>query len=148
MSMTAQTNGKVESLKGELAIVLMMPQRSPSRYSLPLFPVLPLKTRNEPVRIPVLNTLDAKPGDLVELTETSSFMIQLSSIQYGIPSIGFIGGLVAGYYFHPQTLPFPLEIYQFLLGLGGLILGGFIGFKWAKALASRPEKFYRMERVL
>jgi hypothetical protein len=148
MSITAQTNGKVESIQGDYAIILMLPQRSPSRYSLPIFPVLPLKTRNEPVKIPVLNTLNAKPGDLIELTETSSFLIKLSSIQYGIPGICFIGGLLAGYYFHPVTLPFPLELYQFILGLGGLLLGGFIGFKWSKLLASKPEKFYRMERVL
>lgn len=148
MSLTAQTNGKVETLEGNHAIVLMMPQRSPSRYSLPLFPIIPLKTRNEPVRIPVLNDLDAKPGDLVELTETSSFLIQLSAIQYGIPGVGFIGGLLTGYYFHPQSLSIPLELYQFFLGLGGLILGGYVGFKWAAFLASKPEKFYRMERVL
>jgi|GEM_PF-3264806 len=148
MSLTAQTNGKVETLEGKNAIILMLPQRAPSRYSLPIFPVMPLKTRNEPVRIPVPNTLRAKPGDLIELTETSSFLIKLSAIQYGIPGIGFIGGLLTGYFFHPQTLPFPLELYQFLLGLGGLIFGGFFGFTWAKALASKPEKFYRMERVL
>lgn len=148
MSMTAQSNGKVETLEGNYAIVLMQPQRAPSRYSLPLFPVLPLKSRNEPVRIPVRNDLDAKPGDLVELTETSSFMIQLSAIQYGIPGLGFIAGLIIGYIFHPQSLAIPLELYQFFLGLGGLVLGGYIGFKWAKALASKPEKFFRMERVL
>jgi hypothetical protein len=148
MSLTAQANGKVESLKGNYAIILMMPQRSPSRYSLPLFPVIPLKTRNEPVRIPVLNDLGAKPGDLVELAETSSFLIKLSAIQYGIPGLGFITGLLTGYVLHPQYLAIPLELYQFLLGLGGLILGGYIGYKWAKALASKPDKFYRMERVL
>ncbi|MCD6235063.1 MAG: SoxR reducing system RseC family protein [Candidatus Marinimicrobia bacterium] len=148
MSLTAQTNGKVESLEGDFAIVLMQPQRSPSRYSLPLFPVLPLKTRNEPVHIPVPNDLDAKPGDLVELTETSSFLIQLSAIQYGIPGLGFVTGLLIGYFLHPQSLSMPLELYQFFLGLGGLVLGGFIGYKWAKSLASKPEKFYRMERVL
>jgi len=148
MSLTAQTNGKVESLEGDFAIVLMQPQRSPSRYPLPLFPVLPLKTRNEPVHIPVPNDLDAKPGDLVELTETSSFLIQLSAIQYGIPGLGFVTGLLIGYFLHPQSLSMPLELYQFFLGLGGLVLGGFIGYKWAKSLASKPEKFYRMERVL
>lgn len=148
MSITAQTNGKVVYIEGENAIILMLPQRSPSRYSLPIFPVMPLKSRNEPVRIPVPNTMNLKPGDLVELTETSSFLIKLSAIQYGIPGIGFIGGLVAGYFFHPQSIPFPLEVYQFLLGLGGLILTGFTGYKWAKVLASKPENFYRIERVL
>ncbi|HAE86964.1 TPA: hypothetical protein DCG86_02950 [Candidatus Marinimicrobia bacterium] len=148
MSMTAQSNGKVETLDGNYAIVLMQPQRAPSRYSLALFPVMPLKARNEPVRIPVRNDLDAKPGDLVELSETSSFLIQLSAIQYGIPGLGFIAGLLTGYVLHPQSLAIPLELYQFLLGLGGLILGGYIGYKWAKNLASKPEKFYRMERVL
>ena len=148
MSITAQTNGKVVSIEGDNAIILMLPQRSPTRYSLPIFPVMPLKSRNEPVRIPVPNTMNLKPGDLVELTETSSFLIKLSAIQYGIPGIGFIGGLVAGYFFHPQSLPFPLEVYQFLLGLGGLILGGFTGYRWAIVLASKPENFYRIERVL
>lgn len=119
---------------------------------LPLFPPplsrSSLKTRNEPVHIPVPNDLDAKPGDLVELTETSSFLIQLSAIQYGIPGLGFVTGLLIGYFLHPQSLSMPLELYQFFLGLGGLVLGGFIGYKWAKSLASKPEKFYRMERVL
>lgn len=148
MSITAQTNGKVESIEGNYAIILMLPQRSPSRYSLPILPVIPLKTRNEPVRIPVPNTLNAKPGDLIELTEMSSFLLKLSSIQYGVPGMGFIGGLIAGYFFHPQSLPFPMEVYQFFLGLGGLISGGFISYKWSKKLASKPEKFYRMERIL
>ncbi|MDD5582151.1 MAG: SoxR reducing system RseC family protein [Candidatus Marinimicrobia bacterium] len=148
MAITAQTNAKVESLDGHYAIVLVLPQRSPSHYSLPLFPVKPLKERNKPVKIPVLNELNAKPGDLVELTETSSFLIKLSTLQYGIPGIGFIGGLLAGYFFRPHTLSFPVELYQFILGLIGLIAGGFIGYYWAKMLASKPEKFYRMEKIL
>ena len=55
MSITAQTNGKVVYIEGENAIILMLPQRSPSRYSLPIFPVMPLKSRNEPVRLSLIH---------------------------------------------------------------------------------------------
>jgi len=86
------------------------------------------------------NTIDAKIGDRVAVSEASNILLKLSFLQYGLPLIGFLLGIVIATQLNIKLQP--VELYQFLCGLFGLGFAGIISYLIIKRMAKKPEKLY------
>jgi len=91
------------------------------------------------------NTIDAKVGDRVSISEASNILLKLSFLQYGLPLIGFLLGIVIGTQI-PIKLQ-PVEFYQFLCGLFGLGLAGLISFLIIKGMAKKPDNYFKFVKI-
>ncbi len=91
------------------------------------------------------NTIDAKVGDCVAISETSNILLKVSYIQYGLPLIGFMLGVIFGTQIQIQWQP--VEFFQFLCGLIGLGLAGLISYLIIKRMAKKPGKFFKFKRI-
>ena len=91
------------------------------------------------------NTIDAKIGDRVAISEASNILLKLSFLQYGLPLIGFLLGIVIGTQI-PIKLQ-PVEFYQFLCGLFGLGIAGIISYLIIKRMAKKPAKFFIFAKI-
>lgn len=72
------------------------------------------------------NTLNAKVGNKVVIKEDENTIFKLSMLQYGIPLLGFLTGLLGFYIIAPDTGQIPAEIIHFLGGILGLGISGII----------------------
>ncbi|MFC1565563.1 SoxR reducing system RseC family protein [Candidatus Neomarinimicrobiota bacterium] len=91
------------------------------------------------------NTIDAKVGDSVSISEASNILLKLSFLQYGLPLIGFLLGIVIGTQI-PIKLQ-PIEFYQFLDGLVGLGLAGIISYLIIKRMAKKPGNYFKFDKI-
>ncbi|MFC1593389.1 SoxR reducing system RseC family protein [Candidatus Neomarinimicrobiota bacterium] len=91
------------------------------------------------------NTIDAKVGDSVSISEASNILLKLSFLQYGLPLIGFLLGIVIGTQI-PIKLQ-PIEFYQFLDGLFGLGLAGIISYLIIKRMAKKPGNYFKFDKI-
>ena len=92
------------------------------------------------------NIIDAKIGDRVAVSEASNILLKLSFLQYGLPLIGFLLGIVLGTQIQIQWQP--VELYQFFCGLLGLGLAGLISYLIIKRMAKNPGKFFTFKKIL
>lgn len=91
------------------------------------------------------NTIDAKVGDRVTVSEASNILLKLSFLQYGLPLIGFLLGIIIA---TQLTIDLqPVELYQFLCGLLGLGLSGLISYLIIKGMAKKPGKFFKIDKI-
>ena len=91
------------------------------------------------------NTIDAKVGDRVAISEASNILLKLSFLQYGSPLIGFLFGIIIATQLNIKLQP--VELYQFLCGLLGLGLAGLISYLIIKRMAKKPGKFFKFEKL-
>jgi sigma-E factor negative regulatory protein RseC len=91
------------------------------------------------------NTIDTKVGDRVSISEASNILLKLSFLQYGLPLIGFLLGIVIGTQIPIKLLP--VEFYQFLCGLFGLGLAGLISFLIIKGMAKKPGNYFKFVKI-
>ena len=91
------------------------------------------------------NTVDAKLGDRVAVSEASNILLKLSFLQYGLPLIGFLLGVIIATQFKIQLQP--VELYQFLCGLLGLGLAGLISYMIIKRMAKISSKYFKFEKI-
>jgi len=91
------------------------------------------------------NTIDAKVGDRVSISEASNILLKLSFLQYGLPLIGFLLGIVIGTQI-PIKLQ-PVEFYQFLCGLFGFGLAGTISYLIIKRMAKKPGNYFKFDKI-
>ena len=91
------------------------------------------------------NTIDAKVGDRVAVSEASNILLKLSFLQYGSPLIGFLLGIIIATQFNISLQP--VELYQFLCGLFGLGLAGIISYLIIKGMAKKPGKLFKIKRL-
>ncbi len=96
----------------------------------------------------VLNTIDAKVGEMVELNEMGNLLLVLSFMQYGIPLLGLLGGIFTIYGIKPDLLPVRFELVMAAGGLMGLTLGGVLTHFWARHLSSRISSVFKISAVL
>ncbi len=92
------------------------------------------------------NTIDAKIGDRVTVSEASNILLKLSFLQYGLPLIGFLLGIIIATQFTINLQP--IELYQFLCGVLGLGIAGIISYLIIKRMAKKPGKFFRIEMLV
>ena len=91
------------------------------------------------------NIINAKVGDRVAVSEASNILLKLSFLQYGLPLIGFLLGILFGTQIKIQWQP--IELYQFLCGLLGLGLAGLISYLIVKQIAKKPDKFFKFKKI-
>ena len=91
------------------------------------------------------NSIDAKVGDRVSISEASNILLKLSLLQYGLPLIGFLIGIVVGTQLNIKLQP--IEFYQFLCGLFGLGLAGIISFLIIKRMAKKPDNYFKFKKI-
>ena len=91
------------------------------------------------------NTIYAKVGDKVSISESSNILLKLSFLQYGLPLIGFLLGIIIGTQI-PIKLQ-PVEFYQFLCGLFGLGLAGLISFLIIKRMTKKPGNYFKFDKI-
>ena len=91
------------------------------------------------------NTVDAKVGDRVAISETANILLKLSFLQYGLPLIGFLLGIITASQLNINLQP--IELYQFLCGLLGLGLAGIISYMIIKGMAKKPGEFFKFDKV-
>ncbi|MBR5589973.1 MAG: SoxR reducing system RseC family protein, partial [Anaerotignum sp.] len=82
------------------------------------------------------NLCDAEVGDWVELELQESAFFNAVVIMYGLPFIGFIAGIVAGYYGIAKMFP---AIPSFLPSLVLGVLGIVVAMLWIKSQNPRWE---------
>lgn len=82
------------------------------------------------------NLCDAEIGDWVELELQENAFFNAVVIMYGLPFIGFIAGVVAGYYGVPKVIPGISPVLPSLV-LG--VLGIVIAMLWIKSQNPRWE---------
>jgi len=91
------------------------------------------------------NTINAKVGDRVAISEASNILLKLSFLQYGLPLIGFLLGILITTQMKIQLKP--VELFQFLCGLLGLGLAGIISYLIIKRMAKKPSKLFVFEKI-
>ncbi len=91
------------------------------------------------------NTINAKVGDRVSISEASNILLKLSFLQYGLPLIGFLLGIIIATQLNISLQP--VELYQFLCGLLGLGSAGVISYIIIKGMAKKPGKYFKFEKI-
>ncbi len=81
------------------------------------------------------NKAGASAGDSVNVAESEWALMQVSLMQYGIPLVGFVGGAVAAHISGFTPAGFIPELFLFLSGFTGLLIGGVVSRIWAGHLA-------------
>jgi len=99
-------------------------------------------------RLHVNNPLHARVGSKVAIEETGDFLLKLSAIQYGIPFIGFILGILICYSLDVRLAGIAQELLFFLGGLTGLGAAALIARRLAERLADGNKSFFTITRIL
>lgn len=81
------------------------------------------------------NLCDAEVGDWVELELQENAFMNAVLIMYGIPLIGFLAGILLGYFVVGPLLPISESLTAIILGA----LGIFICYMWIKSQNPRWE---------
>lgn len=82
------------------------------------------------------NLCDAEVGDWVELELQENAFINAILVMYGIPFVGFVAGIVLGYFVVPMVMPFISPVLSaVVLGL----LGIFLAYLWIRSQQERWE---------
>ena len=99
------------------------------------------------LRIP--NTLGAKVGDTVNIEQQGANQLRLTTIQYGLPLLSFLLGVVIGSLVLPDAiLLLPRDLSSFLLGIALLLLSGLFIRHWTKRKARQNFHVFRMDSIL
>ena len=96
----------------------------------------------------VQNTLNAQVGQKVLISEKSEFLLKISILQYGIPLVGFLLGIILTYLSGVEIRAFPKELCMFLGGLFGLFLAGVVSYVWARTIADRGEYYCEIREII
>ncbi len=94
-----------------------------------------LGAANSQMRLTLDNTLNAQPGDIVELELPASQFLKASVILYLIPLVGLILGVVIGYYIGIYA-----KLHEELIGAIGGILFTIIAYMTIKKMEPKFRK--------
>jgi sigma-E factor negative regulatory protein RseC len=95
----------------------------------------------------VLNTIDAKVGEMVELNEMGNLLLRLSFMQYGVPLLGLLSGIFMINGIKPDLHPIRFELVMAAGGFIGLILGGVLTHFWARRLSGKINSVFKISAI-
>ncbi len=128
----AVESGVVTRLQGDKALVRLERTESCQKCAAKLFCRPGSKGTNEML---AYNRLDARIGDRVKISETGNLLLKISLMQFGVPLLGLLMGILALNGFDFSGLPLPKELVLSLGGLIGILLGGGITWIWSKYMS-------------
>jgi positive regulator of sigma E activity len=137
--------GVVTALQGDDAIVEIMEQEICETCGARLV-CRPDKTGKRTLR--AINSVGAKIGNEVCITEKSNILLKMSFFQYGLPFLGFMAGIFLLYATNLSMIPLPKELLLFLGGIAGLVISAFISRYYVKKLAEGNAHFFEITRIL
>ncbi len=92
------------------------------------------------------NSIGAKVGDQVVVSEASNVLLILSLLQYGLPLLGFLTGIFISYNINIDFKP--IELIQFIAGIVGLGIAGLISYLIIKWIAKNPDRLYSVRKAV
>jgi len=97
----------------------------------------------------MLNIIDAKVGDQVLIEQIGANQLKLTMIQYGLPLIGFLAGvLLSNHYIQNSLWGIPPEIAQMFCGTVMVILVGFGIYFWSRRKARSEFNVFRLRQII
>jgi len=99
-------------------------------------------------RLKAANPLKAKIGSKVTITEKANILLKMSFLQYGIPFLGFLGGIFLLYSSDIFVNNFPQELLIFLGGIAGLIISALLSRLLSEKLAESNSTFFEISKIL
>jgi sigma-E factor negative regulatory protein RseC len=94
------------------------------------------------------NPLNAKIGTRVAVRDTSAFLLKLSFLQYGIPLLGFLIGIILCYITDISLRIIPRELILFGGGVIGLGMGAFVARHFTQRMAENKSAYFTITRIL
>jgi positive regulator of sigma E activity len=137
--------GKVTAVEGNLAWVEITPQPACETCGAKLLCVADPSGKHI---VKVNNSVRARVGQQVLVTEKSNFLLYLSVLQYGLPFSGFLAGIL---FINILGISFPLiphEVSLFLGGLIGLAIGALLGHRQIIHLAKKGDTFFFITEIV
>ncbi len=95
----------------------------------------------------VLNTIGARPGEVVELDETGNLLLILSLMQYGLPLLGLLSGVFLVYGLNLALFSIRFELLMATAGLFGLLLGGVLAYLGLGYLSRRIGNVFKITAI-
>ncbi len=96
----------------------------------------------------VSNPLNAGVGNRVAISESSDFLLKVSAVQYGIPFIGFLLGIIVLYIIDFTIAGIHQELLFFAGGLAGLGISALISRNISKNMAESNRSFFTITKVI
>jgi sigma-E factor negative regulatory protein RseC len=96
----------------------------------------------------VANPLRAQVGSRVVISERGNFVFKMSFIQYGIPLIGFVLGIIIFNILEVEISKIAPELIMFLGGLIGLGLAALLARTLMHKLAQQGEALFTVSKIL
>lgn len=94
------------------------------------------------------NSVDAQVGDYVTVSESGQLLLKISTMQFGLPLLGFLGGIFLLYFTRFDALSFPPEMWMFLGGLAGLGITSLIARQWASRIAETANDSFIISNII
>jgi len=97
----------------------------------------------------MLNTIGAKVGDQVLIEQIGANQFKLTLIQYGLPLVGFLAGiLISNHYIKHSLWGVPAEIMQMFCGTGMVVMVGFGIYFWSRRQARSEFNVFRLRKII
>jgi len=94
------------------------------------------------------NAVGAEVGDMVNVTESGHLLLKISTMQFGLPLLGFLLGIFILYGLNIQVYGIPPEIWMFVGGLAGLGIASVISRGWAQHIADDPRDSFEISQIV
>lgn len=101
-----------------------------------------------PQLIKVYNTLQAKPGDFVEIKADSNRILKYMLVLYGIPLLFLIVGFIVGDSYFRGKGSSNYELMSLLVGILSMLVGGLVVRAIDKKTKVKSENINYMIRIL
>lgn len=101
-----------------------------------------------PIRLTVLNTLNAKVGDMVEISTDDNGVLKYTALLYGLPLLLLFVGFLASYLFLSWRNIENNEVISSVIGFLSMILAGIIIRNIDKKSTTKSQNINHMIRKL
>jgi len=93
------------------------------------------------------NSAGASVGQRVMVTESKDLLLRLSLMQYGLPLLGFLLGIISLYFLNISVPGIAVEVLYFFGGLAGLGIGGLISRVWATRISQDSSMYFEIAKI-
>ena len=96
----------------------------------------------------VVNSINAEAGEHVKIVETDNFMLRLALMQFGVPLLGLVSGILITGCFDTSSFFIPKELAMFFGGVIGLFVGGLTTWNWSRHRAKGMTCIFEIEEIV